>query len=127
MKILLLLISSVLFISCDYWTYIEIINKTEGEIEIRYYTMNENDSISEKIIELPDFFGEQKYIFDNGMNNFWTDKEIEKFIENIYEVSIVTEQKTIIYNQKQLYEYLKKCRDREGRHPQKIKIVISDS
>ena len=125
MKILLLLMSSVLFLACDYSTYVEIINKTEEEIKIHYYTMNENDNLSENIIELPNISGNQKYNINNGMNRFWTDEEIRTFIKNVHEVKIVTVHKTTIYNQEQLYEYFKK--NREGRLLQKIKVVVYDN
>ncbi|MCC8146198.1 MAG: transposase [Bacteroidales bacterium] len=121
---LLFLFIAVLLSSCDYMTYIEIINETNDELTVYWLKKADGDSITTNSFKLPDSEGKQEFSIYHGMNNFWTDKEIQTFIKDIYEVKVVSVRRTIILNQDQLYKYLREYR--KGRMLQKIEIRLSE-
>jgi hypothetical protein len=130
-----LFLSIILFTSCDIFTAIEFDNRTGKNVSIRYFMIENPDSIFlheiylPKSSEIPLAFRRiltekeqneyikmtQKYqnihSIPTGLNELWTEEKIRKYINNIQKIEIITSSKVVILEKEELFQYLKKHRN----------------
>jgi hypothetical protein len=129
----------VIFSSCDTFQAITFDNRTKGNVAIRYFKFENQDSVSIVEIRLPkqndlsipsgfrqygtdeeikeylklknDPLKQNVHTIPLGINQYWTDEKIRAYIKNIQRIEIATSQKTIILEEEELFKYLKKRRN----------------
>jgi hypothetical protein len=130
-----LLLFIILFTSCDVLRTIQFDNRSGKNVSIRYFIIENPDSISISEIQLPKSneiplklrlsltkreieeytkikqMSQNIHILPCGINVFWTEKEIKKYITNIQKIEIITPKKVTILEREELFQYLKKNRN----------------